>query len=280
MSVLFWVTGLSLFLYSCWALTREHQTEPLSLGFSWNRLDLVAIGTILIAALVLRVYKLESAPFALHNDEAVMGIKTLALIKNPTVKIYLFDEFSTTNLWYYILSGGIRLFGQTVAALRVPSAIIGTLTILPVYLMARLLFSQRIAIIATVLLATYHFHIHMSRLAVNNVTDPFFGTLIFSALIIGLRTKRREFLGLAGVLIGLSLHFYTGARLFIPLTLLMGMAWYIHHYRIQDVWTRPMIWLPAIIVLCGLLQTTVLLAQNIVLDPNFFSYTSAARGGE
>jgi 4-amino-4-deoxy-L-arabinose transferase-like glycosyltransferase len=77
-----------------------------------------------------------------------------------------------------VLGTFTRLFGETTEALRLQAAIFGTLSILAAYALTRLLWGRRPALIAAALLATYHFHIHFSRNAMNNIYDALFSMLI------------------------------------------------------------------------------------------------------
>ena len=107
--------------------------------------------------------------------------------------------------------------------LRLPSALVGTATVLALYLLARHMWGRRMAFLSAALLATYDYHIHYSRLGTNNVWDPFFVALTLWALDRALATsdevKQMRLAILSGLLMGMSIFFYTGARL-LPLLVL------------------------------------------------------------
>ncbi|MBI5928433.1 MAG: glycosyltransferase family 39 protein [Chloroflexi bacterium] len=131
---------------------------------------------------------------------------------------------------YHIMQAvSIDMFGRTVAAARLPSAILGTLTIGAVYWVVRLMFDQRVAVLAGIFMTTFPQHVHFSRLALNQVMDPLFLTLSFGFLILALRNDNRAYYALTGLTMGLSQYGFSSARL-IPILVVIYLFW---HYLSQ-----------------------------------------------
>ena len=118
--------------------------------------------------------------------------------------------FSYGQMW------GVELFGRSFLGLRAFSAVLGALTVPALYLLARALYDRPTAWAAALILATFPPHVHYSRLGLNNIADPFFGTLALACLARGLRSGRRREYALAGVLLGLTQYFYDGGRVLYP----------------------------------------------------------------
>lgn len=124
-------------------------------------------------------------------------------------------------LYPYWQANAIALLGRNLIGLRAVSALIGALTIPAVYLLGRTLFDRKTALIAALLLATFPPHLHFSRLALNNVADPLFGTLGIAFVARGLISSRRGDYALGGALLGLTQYFYEGGRIiFMPVVAL------------------------------------------------------------
>jgi hypothetical protein len=119
-------------------------------------------------------------------------------------------------LFPYLQSETVNLFGRNLVGLRAVSAVMGTLTIPAVYLLAKALFDRKTALLAALLLATFPPHIHFSRLGINNIADPLFGTLALAFLARALMTNRRMDFVIGGVSLGLTQYFYEGGRLLYP----------------------------------------------------------------
>ena len=65
---------------------------------------------------------------------------------------------------------------------------------------------------AALLLATFPPHVNFSRIGLNNVADPLFGTLALAFLARGLQSRRQMDFAIAGAALGLTQYFYEGGR--------------------------------------------------------------------
>ncbi len=128
-------------------------------------------------------------------------------------------------LYPYLQAGAVGIFGRDLEGLRAVSAVLGTLTVPAVYLLAKTLFDRKTALLAALLLATFPPHVHFSRLGLNNVADPLFGTLALAFLARGLKSRRRMDFAIGGAALGLTQYFYEGGRflfIFLPCLWLIG----------------------------------------------------------
>lgn len=197
------------------------QEAPAALPFA--RWELVALLALTIAALALRVLALDSIPHNFGGDEGEMGMMARSVLRGDLRDPFVTGWLSHPTLWFFTQALSLRVFGDTVFGLRMLSALIGTATVPALYLFARPLFGRMIALAATALLATYHFHIHFSRLGVNNIADPLLALIAFAAFFHGYRTRSPFSFALAGVTLGVAQHFYMGSRL-TPLLLLVVLV--------------------------------------------------------
>ncbi len=181
-------------------------------------LEIAAVMVITLVAFALRVWWLEDAVHKfvdeIHFSTAVAelfagtnGVKLLAPFAGITAFPWLYPY------WQYEIAA---VHGRNLESLRLVSAVLGTLTIPALYLLARTLFDRTTAIMAALLLATFPPHLHFSRIGLNNVADPLFGTLALAWLARGMQSGRRLDYVLAGVALGLTQYFYEGGRLLFP----------------------------------------------------------------
>ena len=99
-----------------------------------------ALFLIFLLALILRVYTLSSLPQGFHADEARLGWNALSIIKTGKddrgnfLPLYYntFGDFRPTGI-FYITAPFVLLLGNNEFAVRLPSALIGALTIFPLY---------------------------------------------------------------------------------------------------------------------------------------------------
>jgi 4-amino-4-deoxy-L-arabinose transferase-like glycosyltransferase len=122
----------------------------------------------------------------------------------------------TTLVYSYWEASAVSLFGRNFFGLRVVSAVVGTLNIWALYLLARALFDRTTALAAALVLATFPPHLHFSRIAMAHVGDTLFGTLALAFAARGLRENRRLDWALCGAALGLTQYFYEGGRLLFP----------------------------------------------------------------
>ncbi len=104
---------------------------------------------------------------------------------------------------------------------------VGALTVPAVYLLGRALFDRLTGWVAALVLLTFPPQLHYSRLALNNIADPLFGTLALAAFAHALRSRRGRDWALGGLALGLSQYFYEGGRLLFPAlsALWLGSGW-------------------------------------------------------
>jgi SAM-dependent methyltransferase/4-amino-4-deoxy-L-arabinose transferase-like glycosyltransferase len=244
-ALLWWLGGIALMLLALWpgALTGlgrwvRHRLLPEGrrgggtlrpagalTWRSWNRWELLGLCVLVLAAFLVRFVKLDEIPYVLAGDEASMGREAVRVLSGELGNPFITGWFSHPTLFSYILVLPVRALGQTTLAVRFLSPFIGALTVLATYLFARRAWGRAVAWIAAALLAGYHFHIHYSRLALNNIWDPLFALLVMGLLWRSWQTRDRRCYVMAGLALGVSQYFYMGARLLLVLVGALVLYW-------------------------------------------------------
>lgn len=183
------------------------------------------LGIILIFASFFRLWQLENIPPGLYPDEAINGNE--ALTKQRSV--FYPENNGREGLFINLLKLSFTIFGPSIWALRLVSAIIGVLTVLGLYLLTKELFqasglkveiSRYIALLASFFLAISFWHINLSRLGFRAILLPFILTFSFYFLFKGFKYfENRSFtiasasFSFAGIFFGLGFYTYTPFRL-------------------------------------------------------------------
>lgn len=204
-STMAWLLALALVIAGSW-----ERGEQVRLGIV--RGEMLFLAVLFALALALRGTNLEGIPNTLSGDEAASGMVALAFRQGEANNLFTFGWFSFPSLYFVIQSLGIRFWGQTTEALRITSAVGGSLAILALYWLAKVMFDRLTAVWAAVYLTASHYHIHMSRNGLNNIWDSLFGTLAIMGLWHGWKTGRRSSFILTGVALGLGQYFYVSIR--------------------------------------------------------------------
>lgn len=192
------------------------------------RLEVIGVGAILVLATIARAWELETA-IRLWVDEIHFSNPVLHF--NGNMKIDILIPFSSVAAFPYVFPymqwHFVEFIGWNLVGLRFLSVILGVANILALYLLVRELFNRRIAFLAMVTFATLPVHIQFSRLALNNIADPLFGTLIFYFIARGINRPhqmRANFVW-AGAMLGLTQYFYEGGRFLFPALTLGWLGW-------------------------------------------------------
>ena len=175
---------------------------------------------ILIIASFLRLYNLvpvnnAGLPPGLYPDEAMNGNNAVEALETGSWKVFYPENFGREGLFINIQSLFVAAFGNTAWALRLPSAIFGILTVLGLYFFTRTLFhgNERLALLASFLLAVSFWHINFSRIGFRAITAPFFLTWGLYFLLKAFDSKRPYWNAIAGgIIYGLGFYSYIAYR--------------------------------------------------------------------
>jgi len=196
---------------------------------------------ILILAAFLRFYQLNQTPPALNWDEVSHGYNAYSILKTgqdewgftfPTI----FRAYGDYKLpvYIYLTSLSVGIFGLNDFAVRFPSALAGVLSVLFVYFLVKKLFkSNLIALLSSLFLAISPWHLFLSRPAFEANLASFLVIAGIYFFILGL--KKKWLLPLSILLLGLSVHTYNSARIFVPLIL---TTLFLLHYASVMKWVK------------------------------------------
>ena len=183
-----------------------------------------------LAGLLLRAVFLETIPGGLHTDEAGTAGFTMEHVysrTDHTLNPFIVSSGSHPTLYHYTIKLFMTVFGCTIAGVRSSSVFAGTLAILATFAVVAVFQNRRVALIAAILTATYHYHIHWSRLALNNIWDTLWIPLALAAFAWGWENRWSGGAVIAGVALGLGEYFYQGGRIGVILMVfvVLGLWW-------------------------------------------------------
>lgn len=180
---------------------------------------------VLIAGL-LRFWQLGKVPSSPDWDEVALGYNAYSIMQTGRdeygkflpIVLRSYDDYKPA-LYAYLAIPSISLLGLTVEAVRLPSALLGTLTIIFVYFLTKELFKkEEIALVSSFLLAISPWHIQFSRIAFESNAGLSFN--IFAILLFLKGLKKPIWLILSSLFFGLSIYVYQSEKIFVPLLVL------------------------------------------------------------
>lgn len=189
------------------------------------------LSTLLLAAFGLRFWHIESIPGGLYPDEATNATDALRANETGDYRLFYENNYGREGLFINLQALSIKIFGPHVWALKLWSAVFGTLAVLGVYLLALELWRKRwVALSAAFMMACSYWAINFSRIGFRAVMMPFLLSFIFYFFFRGLRTKSLVSFLLSGFLLGLGLHTYIAFRI-TPLIFIILFVGLIPSYK-------------------------------------------------
>ena len=202
-----WALGIALVIaglvsgedWRCWAQRLAHSWQS-------ERRTWLAVGGLLLIALAIRIVSLETVPYLMSGDDAQFAQEAVYLKDD---RGWVYNPFRM-GFWYHprtvhtLIALSIHLLGQTVAASRLPWAVLGALTVPATYLLARRLFDARVGWCAALVLTTLPVHVFFSRISMDMAGDSLFLTLAVGLTAGALYHNDVVEAALAGVCLGLT----------------------------------------------------------------------------
>src|SRR3989344_9648286 len=187
----------------------------------------IVLSLIVILAFFLRFYKVTEIPPALNWDEVSIGYNAYSILKtgkdewNQAFPIH-FKAYGEYKLPVQIYASipGIYFFGLNELGVRITPVVYGTLTVLVMFFLGRMLFASEVAgLVAAFLLGISPWHIQLTRASFESSLATFWVSLGMWFLVKGFQNKRWFIVSM--IPFALSVFTYNSARIFTPLFLLI-----------------------------------------------------------
>lgn len=260
--LLVWILSMLALVMAIRTENNSHQeanADPL------HRRDYLLLLALLAAGLLMHIVGLNSTPYLLDQDEAIFAMDGVH-VRQVNFLVSPFEPGSQSHPYLYQAAIGLStgMFGQTLAAARLPSAILGALGIPALYLLGRELLGWPGGLISALFMLTWPLHVHFSRLTLNQTADPLFATLSFYFLLRALRGKPGNYV-LSGIFMGIAQLFYLGGRL-VPLVMVgyLCFLWLRQRPLITRQW-RQLLLVPLAAFIVTLPQNYYLLSFHLPL---------------
>lgn len=185
---------------------------------------------ILLLGLFLRFFLLGEVPVSIHRDEAYLGYNGYSILKTGKdisgnfLPIHLESFFFSPAGYSYLSIPSFLVFGLNEFSVRFASALLGSLTIIPVFLISLSLFKGNkskylIALTSALMLAIMPWHVNLSRVGVESTSVVFFISLGVYFYLRYLEGKSKLLFILSFISFGINFFIYQAPRAFLPLFL-------------------------------------------------------------
>lgn len=195
----------------------------------------IILTIVLIIGSLVRIVAIDRFPNALNVDEASSGYDAFSLFRygkdrgGNSYPVYLYAWGSGQSVLYsYIMIPFIMLGGLSVYTMRLPMALIGIAALYIFYYLLKNIFdNKKLATIGTIFLAICPWHIMKSRWGMECNIFPEIVMLAVLLLVLGLKNKKTWLQILSFVILGLSSYSYGTSYLFLPVFVLILLAYLI-----------------------------------------------------
>lgn len=227
------------------------------------------LALVLVAAFVMRFYKISEVPPSLNWDEVSIGYNAYSILKTGRdewgqflpIHFQAYGEYKLPAQIYLSIPG-IAIFGLNELGVRITPVVYGILTVFLIFFLGRKLFKSEVAgLISAFLLAISPWHIHLTRASFESSQAVFWVTMGIWFLIKGFE-KEKWFI-FAMFPFAISIFTYNAARIFSPLFLITVLF----IYRKKFVKLKKAV----------LLSIVVFMALLLPLIPFIFSGERSAR---
>lgn len=193
-----------------------------------KKLNLILLGVIIAFAAILRIYNLGNYPVGFQIDEASLGYSGYSILstgksdEGKFLPLYV-DIFGDNRPsgYHYLTIVPILMFGLSEFSTRLPGAVFGIISIIPVYFLSLFLFrDKRIAVLSAFFISVAPWHVVLSRASAETIVALFLILLGFYFLLNSIKKYSKKQLILSILLLSLSYFFYHTPRVFVPLMVL------------------------------------------------------------
>ncbi|CAN5172029.1 hypothetical protein BH11PAT1_BH11PAT1_1310 [soil metagenome] len=212
-------------------------------NFSFFKTKKKSIYIILLGVFLLgfffRSWNVTNTPPSLYWDEVSQGYNSYSILTTgkdehqeffPLARFQAFGDYKAP-VYIYLDVPFIAMFGKTELAIRLPSIIFGSLTILLVYFLVQSLLhtfvkKEIIGLISAFLLVISPWHIQLSRAAFEANIATFF-TILGVTLFLYAVQKKPGVLLASSISFVIAIYSFNAHRIFVPLlgVLLLGVEW-------------------------------------------------------
>lgn len=193
-----------------------------------NKITYILLALIIFLSIFLRFWKLDQVPASLNWDEVAAGYNAYTIAnwgadeygnKFPIVFKSFADDKHPIHI--YMTAVVVKIFGLSDFATRSSSAMIGVLSVIAIFFLAKELLKNNLtALFASLFFAVSPYSIHFSRGLWENNFAIFFLITGLACFYIGLR-KSNFLLPLAFLSFGLSFLSYHSAKIIVPIVVLI-----------------------------------------------------------
>ena len=191
----------------------------------------ISIILLIILGITVRLIGIDVLPNSANVDEISSGYEAYSILNYEIdrngnfLPIFLQAWGSGQNaLLTYLIIPFIKILGLNILAVRLPMAIISSISVVLFYLILRKMTNKKIARIGLAFFAICPWHIMKSRWGLESNLFPDLILFAIYFIIKGLESNKKQYHYLGFVILGLSSYAYGTSYLFLPIFVILLLA--------------------------------------------------------
>ena len=197
------------------------------------------VGLLLIVGFSIRLFGISIIPRDLNQDEASIGYEAFSILttgfdrNGVSYPVHLVSWGSGQNALYaYLSMPFIKMFGLNEFSVRIVNALFSCMSLLVFYLLIRLNFNKKTALLALFLLAICPWSIMSARWGLESNIFPSLFLFAVFFLYMGI-VKKQVYYVVSSVLFAISLYAYGTSYLLVPLFLISVIPYLFYQKKIS-----------------------------------------------
>lgn len=232
--IILWLLSIVLVAEPALKLEKKTIFPGWNLAESWSKWEIFFLLFLLIVAFLLRFVSLKDIPGPIDPDEASLGLYFLDVVEGRYTNPFGTGWATHPALQYFLAIPLAYLGDSRLVLMRISSVFLGTLAVGTLYLVVRVGWGRRMAILVSIVFMSSDIGIHFSRLGVNNISDSLFATWTIAALWTAASVGHPIAYIMTGIGMGLGQYFYFGNRAIPFVVIFIILLWAIFNW--QKVW--------------------------------------------
>ena len=237
------------------------------------------LSAIFVVSIVIffRSFRLADVPPEMNSDHAEKFLDILRILSGQN-DIFFPNNGGREGLQFYLVAALHKLTGIPLdfIALKLVTVFIGLLSLPFIYLSGIELGSRRIGLLAFLFAGIAYWSNVVSRFGLRLPFYIFFTSAIFYFLLRGIRSGKRNYFLMVGILLGLSFYGYSADRI-LPFLIIFSLGLYLLHPQSKTRHTYILFSVLAITVISLILFLPLL--RYIIAEPDLFLYRALTRMG-
>ena len=251
-----------------------------------ERLYKAIIFIILILGIIIRAINITEIPIGLHADEAGAFYDAYCIANYGTDRYLNHNPFYGINygggqstLYMYLTAFFIKIIGFKILAVKLPTLILSSISMIVFYKILDKFGNKKIAIIGTLLIAIVPWHFMQSRWGLD---CNLMSSMILIATYALLSVKKPLGYIVSGILFGITLYTYILSYIIVPIILLFIMMYllYIKKIKIRNIIQMgiPLVLLAVPLILNLMVNNGILpeIRTDLFSMPRLFIYSNRA----